>query len=187
MGPKGVKEEEGAGERKRVRGGLGGCGGGPEQQGGESRRKRSEGAPVPVAGDAGGDVEIGGGRVGAWIDDGDGGRGQGPWGGTGGGIGGVGGRREGEGVGVVEGAAGGQHRLGLLEAVGAGAEEGAAGVKVGVLVEGEDVAGVPGAEDVAAFATVVAANEVAEAALTCGIVADGGLVIGLWRERNGEE
>lgn len=47
------------------------------------------------------------------------------------------------------------------------------------MVEREDGAGVPVAEDVAAFAAVVTADEVVEGAFAGWVVADGGLRIRL--------
>lgn len=69
--------------------------------------------------------------------------------------------------------------LALLKAVVAGAGGGRARVEVCVLVEGQDGAGVPVAKDVATLAAVVSAVEVVEGALAGGVVADGGLSIGL--------
>ena len=68
-----------------------------------------------------------------------------------------------------------------LEAVVAGARDRSLGVEVCVLVQRQDIARVPVAEDVAAFAAVVSADEVAESSLAGRVVADGRLRIGLWR------
>ncbi len=72
----------------------------------------------------------------------------------------------------------------LLEAVVACAGGGGARVKVAVLVEGEDGAGVPVAKDVATLAAVVSAVEVVEGTLASSVVANGGFCVGLlfvWR------
>lgn len=69
--------------------------------------------------------------------------------------------------------------LDLLEAVIAGSRGTGARVEAAVLVQGQDSAGVPVAEDVAAFAAVVAADKVVEGALAGRVVADGGFSIGL--------
>lgn len=66
-----------------------------------------------------------------------------------------------------------------FEAVVAGARWAGARVEVCMLVEGEDGAGVPVAEDVAAFAAVVTADKVVERAFAGWIVADGGFGIRL--------
>lgn len=69
----------------------------------------------------------------------------------------------------------------LLEAVCAGTRRnGGAGVEVGVLVQRHGVRGVPVAEDVATASTVMATNEIVEAALARRVIADRGFRIRLF-------
>ena len=72
--------------------------------------------------------------------------------------------------------------LELRVAVLAGAAEEAAGVVVGVLVEGDLEGAVGVTEDVAALAAVVAAGEVAESPPAGRVVADSRFIIGLGDE-----
>jgi hypothetical protein len=67
----------------------------------------------------------------------------------------------------------------LFKAVVACARGGGARVKVAVLVEGEDGAGVPVAKDVAALAAVVSPVEVVEGAFADSVIANGGFCVGL--------
>ena len=60
-----------------------------------------------------------------------------------------------------------------------GSRAGAFGVVIGVLIEWDGVVGVRVAENIAAFATVMASIEVGEVAWTGGFVAHCGFRIGL--------